>query len=102
MSAAPETWLALALLIPWLGAALIPLFHDRPDPREAVSIVTATLLLLAVTGLVEPVLGGARPTLLLASVAPGLDLAFTVEPLGLMFALVASGLWIVTSVYSLG
>ena len=35
-------------------------------------------------------------------VLPGLDLAFEVEPLGMLFALVASGLWIATTVYSIG
>ena len=33
---------------------------------------------------------------------PGLRCAFEVEPLGMLFALVASGLWIVNSIYSIG
>src|SRR5918994_5957319 len=33
---------------------------------------------------------------------PGIALGFRVEPLGMLFALVASGLWIVNSVYSIG
>jgi multicomponent Na+:H+ antiporter subunit D len=33
---------------------------------------------------------------------PGLDLAFNVEPLGLLFAIVASGLWILTHLYGVG
>jgi multicomponent Na+:H+ antiporter subunit D len=33
---------------------------------------------------------------------PGIALAFRVEPLGMLFALVASGLWIVNSLYSIG
>ena len=32
----------------------------------------------------------------------GLPVAFRVEPLGMIFALVASGLWIVNSIYSIG
>ena len=32
----------------------------------------------------------------------GLWLAFKVEPLGMLFGLVASGLWIVTTIYSIG
>ena len=35
-------------------------------------------------------------------VVPGLAMAFQVEPLGMLFALVASGLWIVTTCYSIG
>ena len=33
---------------------------------------------------------------------PGLPIAFAVEPLGMLFALIASGLWIVNSLYSIG
>ena len=33
---------------------------------------------------------------------PGLPIAFEVEPLGMLFALIASGLWIVNSLYSIG
>jgi multicomponent Na+:H+ antiporter subunit D len=40
--------------------------------------------------------------LALFSVLPGLQIAFTVEPLGMLFALIASGLWIVNSLYSIG
>ena len=38
----------------------------------------------------------------LFDVLPGLPIAFVVEPLGLLFALLASGLWIVNSLYSIG
>jgi multicomponent Na+:H+ antiporter subunit D len=38
----------------------------------------------------------------LLEIAPGVALAFRVDALGLLFALVASGLWIFTSVYSIG
>ncbi len=33
---------------------------------------------------------------------PGIDIAFQVEPLGMMFAALASGLWIINSIYSIG
>ena len=33
---------------------------------------------------------------------PGLALEFRVEPLGMLFALIASGLWILSSLYSIG
>jgi multicomponent Na+:H+ antiporter subunit D len=42
------------------------------------------------------------PTLSLIQVMPELALRFEVEPLGMLFALVASGLWIVNSIYSIG
>jgi multicomponent Na+:H+ antiporter subunit D len=38
----------------------------------------------------------------LGDLLPGLGLAFEVEPLGMLFGLVASFLWLVTSIYSIG
>ena len=73
-----------------------------PNLREAVTLVTAGALCLAVFALLGPVLGGARPEAHIIDVAPGLALAFKVEPLGMLFALVASSLWIVNSIYSIG
>ena len=45
---------------------------------------------------------GARPEALLLEVFPGLALRFEVEPLGMLFSLIASFLWIVTSLYAFG
>ncbi len=45
---------------------------------------------------------GGRPRIDVWEVLPGLELAFEVEPLGMIFGLVASGLWIVTTFYSIG
>ena len=93
---------ALALLLPLIGAALIPLVGRRPNLREGVTLLTSSLLFVAVARIVPEVMAGGRPGLELIEVLPGLALAFEVEPLGMLFALVASGLWIVTSCYSIG
>ena len=97
-----ETFLVLALLTPFVGALILPLFHKLPNLREAVTLVTAAALCLIVLRLLGPVLNGARPELGVIDVVPGLTIAFKVEPLGMLFALVAASLWIVNSVYSIG
>jgi multicomponent Na+:H+ antiporter subunit D len=102
LSQAPHTLILMALTIPLVGALLIPLFHDRPNARETVTLVTAGALCLTTWSLLPHVLAGARPEALDIAVVPGLNLAFRVEPLGMLFALVASTLWIVNSVYSIG
>ncbi|OGA11795.1 MAG: cation:proton antiporter, partial [Betaproteobacteria bacterium RIFCSPLOWO2_02_64_14] len=73
-----------------------------PNLREGVSLLSAGALFFCVASLVPSVLDGARPGLELLEVMPGLQIAFRVEPLGMLFALVASGLWIVSSLYSIG
>ncbi len=98
----PDVAIIGALAIPVAGAALIAVAHRAPNVRETVTLVTATLLFLLVASLTPAVMAGQRPGVDLAVVMPGIALSFTIEPLGMLFALVASGLWIVTSVYSIG
>ena len=98
----PESLLIAALVLPFVGAALIPLFHQNPNLREGVTLVTAGLLLLAVAGLVGPVMAGAQPAWQGVEIFAGIAFAFRIEPLGMLFALVASALWVVNSIYSIG
>ena len=94
--------LALTLAIPFTGAVLIGVTGKHPNLREGVTLVTATALFLTVLSLLDGVLAGARPAIELLEVMPGLPLALEIEPLGMLFGLVASGLWIVNSIYSIG
>jgi multicomponent Na+:H+ antiporter subunit D len=98
-----ETAVGLAVLWPLFGIPLIALFRRRPNLRETATLLTASsLLAVAVKVILPVVMAGGRPRLEIVEVLPGLDLTFEVEPLGMLFALVASGLWIVTSLYSIG
>lgn len=95
--------LILAILLLPLGGALAMVLARRwPNLRETVTLLTAVLLFGGVIQLLDPVLGGLRPELELLAPIPGLPIAFRVEPLGMIFALIASGLWIVNSLYSIG
>ncbi len=87
---------------PLVGAMLIWMSRSHPNQRESVTLVTAGILFALVASLLPEATDGARPAVALGEVLPGLALAFQLEPLGLMFALVASFLWIVTSVYAVG
>lgn len=92
----------LTLAVPAAGALLIACAHRWPNVREACTLGTAVALLACVVALLPDVLAGAQPAQHLLHVMPGLSLALRVEPLGMLFALVASGLWIVNSLYSIG
>jgi multicomponent Na+:H+ antiporter subunit D len=94
--------LALCILIPSAGALLIAASHRRANLREAISLLSAAALFAAVASLWSPVMEGLRPSLLLGEILPGLAMRLEIEPLGLLFALVASGLWFVSAVYSIG
>ena len=94
--------LQLAFWTPLAGALLIALNGRHPAVRDTLTMITATLLFASVVSLAPAVFEGARPGLMMAEPLPGLSVQLTVEPLGCLFALLASLLWIVTSVYSLG
>lgn len=94
----------IPLLLPLVTAALIQLLgrFTTPNIRDGVHTFMAAVTFYFVLQLVEPVMSGEHPNFFVAEMFPGLTLSFSVEPLGLMFALVASGLWIPTSVYAFG
>lgn len=91
-----------ALVLPLAGAVGVALACKKPNLREGVTLFTALVLFICVAQLLTPVLAGERPELLLVEPVPGLPVAFRVEPLGMLFALIASGLWIINSIYSIG
>ncbi len=97
-----EATILLALAVPLAGAVLILLVGRHPNLREAVTLATAGALFLLVASLAPAVMAGGRPAVALGEMLPGLGIAFVVEPLGMMFAAVASFLWIITSIYSIG
>src|SRR5690606_36901224 len=75
---------------------------SRPNIREAVTLTCSLLTAWLVFQLIPHVGLSTPPELILFELAPGLHLAFRLEPLGMVYAAVAAGLWIPTSVYAIG
>ena len=94
--------IALSVLLPVAGAFVVLALGKWPNAREAVTLITGGGTLWLVSGLLPYLREGARPRLDILEVVPGVLLAFEVEPLGLLFALVAAFLWIVTTIYAIG
>ncbi len=94
--------IAAALLVPAAGAVLIAAAGRSPNLREAVTLVTSIALFAVVLALFCRVADGEAARLTVMEMLPGIAIGFRVEPLGMLFALVASGLWIVNSIYSIG
>ncbi len=98
----PELAIPLALAVPIIGFVAIWLLDKQPNLREAATLTSGVVLLGLAVSVFAAVAGGARPEFTLIEVIEGLPIAFSVEPLGAMFAVIASGLWLVNSVYSIG
>ncbi len=97
-----DTLILAALGLPLLMAVGIFAAGKFPNVREAITLIGSALLFAIVIALTGQVMAGDAPAVLLGQAAPGLEFAFRLEPLGMLFALVASGLWIVNSLYSIG
>ncbi|MFA5896907.1 MAG: proton-conducting transporter membrane subunit, partial [Thermoplasmata archaeon] len=94
--------LMATVLTPFVGAAAVLALRNRPNPREAASLVAAILTFLFAVALLPAAFGGAPVTVVLATMFGGLTLQLTADGLGLLFAGLASFLWILTTVYSVG
>ncbi len=98
-----ETTILSAVAWPLAGALGIALAgRAGPNLREAVTLAVAGGLALLVWSLVPAVIAGGRPTAPVVEVLPGIEIGFSVEPLGMVFAGLASLLWIINSLYSIG
>ena len=90
----------LAIAIPLLAGLFVLLFRNHPQLREASSLLVAVILFIFTAQLLGSEQQNITHTLF--TITPGLSLSFHIEPLGLMFALLASSLWIITTIYSIG
>jgi multicomponent Na+:H+ antiporter subunit D len=92
----------LALLVSLLAVPLIYLSKKQPNLREAWTLLAAFIKFLLVLSLLPAALAGQEAVYTILEISPGIDLALKVDQLGIFFALIASGLWIFTSFYSIG
>ncbi len=97
-----EILLLTTLLLPLVGAAGIIIARRIPDVREGVTLVTASLIAILVVLIAARFMGGEAFALTLIEPLPGIAIAFEIEALGMLFALVAGLLWVVTSIYAIG
>jgi formate hydrogenlyase subunit 3/multisubunit Na+/H+ antiporter MnhD subunit len=91
-----------AVAVSLLAVPLIVASRRRPNLREAWTLLAAFVKAGVVLSMLPDVLAGRTPACSLGTIVPGIELALRADALGMVFALVASLLWIVTSVYSIG
>ncbi|MDB2389965.1 proton-conducting transporter membrane subunit [Alphaproteobacteria bacterium] len=102
MMMSSDSAIILGLLAPLIVALLTPFLAVRATWRDAAGPIGAVVTLFAAIHVAIDVLAGNVPTLVVASFADGISLTFAVTPLGAIFGLVASGLWILAAIFSVG
>jgi len=92
------------LLAVLISICAVPLIASsrKPNIREIWTFGAAILKFLIVVSMLPAVLRGSQLTYTLVEFLPGAAIRFRVDALGMLFGLVASSLWIITSVYSIG
>lgn len=94
--------LFLSLFLPLGAVFLIGSLRDFPFWRDMAHVSTAVITFALVLYQLIALLNGELSYLFLLEVMPGLPISFSIEPLGMVFALLASGLWIAISIYAVG
>ena len=102
----PETLILLLLGLPLLAAAGVLVAGKVVTGAQQANIRDGQGVLIGLyTALCAIALFAAMPVgtdITLLTFVPGLSLSFTLEPLGLLFALVAGCLWPIATLYTIG
>lgn len=75
---------------------------NNQNAREGWTFAAAAIKFLLVASMVPVILSGKQIYFSIVEILPGIPFAFKVDSMGIFFAIIASFLWIVTSVYSIG
>jgi len=92
----------LAVLVSAIASVLVMLSYRRPNLREGWSLGAGVIKFLIVVSMTPAILSGVVIKYTVFKILPGVELAFTVDGIGLLFATTSSFLWIITTVYSMG
>ncbi len=94
--------LVWALIVPLFGSFLVSMTGKKPNLRESCSVTAAVILFGMVLSMVSPVLSGQTLYYQLFKILPGVTVTLRADAFSMIFALVASSLWIAASFYSMG
>ncbi len=91
-----------AILVSLVAVIPILLSSNRPNLREFWTILAAVIKFGLVLTLLPSAVRGETIVFDIIEIAPNVPLQLTADPFGVFFAVIASGLWIFTSFYSIG
>ncbi len=98
LSSVPLYAVAISLVV----VPLILVSGRWPNVREGWTVAASLVKFALVLTLVPDALANRTAYIELVEISPNINLALRADPLGVFFALIASGLWVFTSFYSIG
>ncbi|NCN65169.1 MAG: monovalent cation/H+ antiporter subunit D family protein [Candidatus Altiarchaeum hamiconexum] len=95
--------LIYALLPSLIVAFILPLFKNKPNLRDGITVIATIITFLIIAFLVLPqILSGETITFKLFEFAQGITFTLKLDAFGMFFAFVTSTLWVVTNIYAIG
>ena len=95
-------FITLALLPPLIAPLVIYIFKSNQNIRDSIGVIGSLISFYATINITTELMNGSRPELFLFNIFNDLSLSFKVTPLGAVFGLLCSGLWILAAIYSIG
>jgi multicomponent Na+:H+ antiporter subunit D len=92
----------LALLVALSAAVLLMLSRKNPNIRELWSLIAAVAMFSIIASMIPTILAGNKIVFQIFNLLPGLSVTLRVDAFSMVFALVASSLWILAVFYSAG
>jgi multicomponent Na+:H+ antiporter subunit D len=101
-----EILISAKVLIPVVTTFLAPffiyIFHKSPNHREGISFIAAITTFLSVLSMAPEVLSGKILEYTVFTLLPGITVSFAADGLAMVFGLVSSFLWFITTSYNVG
>ena len=92
----------LAVLVSLVASGFILASYRSPNIREAWTLLAAVVKFAVVASMLPGVLEGTVFEWTVIELVSGVPFVLRADALGMLFAVLASGLWIITSLYSIG
>ena len=94
--------LLLAVIIPLFGSIVVMTMKKNPNLREFISSSSSILLFLIVLSFIPAIKAGDTLVYTVFTLLPGLSVTLRADGFSMIFAMVASSLWVISVFYSMG
>ena len=93
--------LGLAVMIPLFGSLVVMTMKNHPNIREFISSCSSILLFIIVLSFIPALQAGQTLVYTIFNILPGLSITLRADGFSMIFAMVASSLWVISVFYSI-
>ncbi len=94
--------LGLAVMIPLFGSLVVMTMKNHPNLREFISSCSSVLLFVIILSFIPALKAGQTLVYPIFHILPGLSVTLRADGMSMIFAMVASSLWMIAVFYSMG